>query len=54
MIKFIVEAKQLAALLNYLASRPWAEVNNLIAEFSKLEKLEENLGAKEASESTPK
>ena len=41
MTKFILTAENLQAVLNYLAERPWKETNNLIIEFSKLEKIEE-------------
>jgi hypothetical protein len=40
-MKLIITAEQVEKLLNYLASRPWMEVNNLIAELSKLEKIED-------------
>lgn len=36
-----IKKELLEKLLNYLANRPWAEVNNLIQELSKLEKIEE-------------
>lgn len=32
--------KQLTDILNYLSTRPWVEVNNLIVELTKLEKIE--------------
>jgi hypothetical protein len=42
-MSFKLTADQLQKILNYLSSRPWAEVNNLIIELSKLEKIEEGL-----------
>jgi len=39
-MNFKLTAQQLEKVLNYLASRPWVEVNNLIQELSKLEKIE--------------
>lgn len=39
-MKFLLTPEQLTKILNYLTTRPWGEVNNLIVEFSKLEKLE--------------
>ncbi len=47
MVNFKLTADQLQKLLNYLATRPWQEVNNLIVEFSKLEKIDDS--AKEAT-----
>jgi hypothetical protein len=37
---FKLTGNQLQNLLNYLSARPWGEVNNLIVEFSKLEKID--------------
>jgi hypothetical protein len=36
-----LEPKQLETILNYLATKPWAEVNNLINILYKLEKVED-------------
>lgn len=43
MNKFIIKSDELTELLNYLSTRPWGEVNNLIVKLSKLEKVEEKL-----------
>lgn len=40
-MNYKLDAKTLETLLNYLANKPWIEVNNLISILSKLEKIEE-------------
>lgn len=47
MVNFKLPAEQLQKILNYLATRPWSEVNNLIVEVSKMEKIEEKSGEAE-------
>ena len=37
-----LQIETLKKLLNYLASKPWAEVNELIVELSKTENVETN------------
>lgn len=48
---FKLTPEQLTKVLNYLASRPWAEVNNLIAELSKLEKITPSPATSESEQS---
>lgn len=48
-MKFLIKKEQLQELLNYLSSKPWQEVNSLIVELSKLEKLEEKKDDKKIS-----
>ena len=40
-MEFKITKEQVEKLLNYLASKPWLEVQNLIQEFSNLSKFEE-------------
>ena len=42
-MEFKLKTEDLEKLLNYLASRPWAEVNELIGIFSKLDKIDKKI-----------